>query len=419
MPRNIHNKLLIAVSISISVALAGIPLAAGAAARPAASAASQVSPRAAVPWHRVGPGWVLAQYWPGRFADPGKAIAAPVTLYLISPSGHRYQLHRWASTKQPLYVVDWSGDKTRILLFNLLTGRLSQLTLATGRVSPVSLPANVSPFFTVSYTRPTGQGLLAVRKIRSKTQLVRLSLTGRLVKVLAAGPHDATFVSSSAGRTIAVGGATGLQLVSTNGGLVRRLPVPGTGSSGCLPSRWWNSRTILATCVAKGARHDRLWLVPASGARPTPLTPQRGRHSPDPGDLDAFATSGALYLQSITSNGGLLIFRQGANGALRLIRPPGSAYDNWILAAHGSRLLVDESAPCRGTASARWFSPATGQAQTLVKAPRGRAGAVSVIPFGPPLADVVIAVGCGAGSASPVLNSPGASGIAPGLLRRS
>jgi TolB protein len=418
MPRNIPNKILIAATISLSVALGGIPLAASAAARPATSSAGQVSPRAAVPWRRVGPGWVLTQYWPGRFGFVKKAVAAPVTLYLISPAGRRYQLHRWASTKQPLYVVDWSGDKTRVVLFAPLTGRLSQLTLATGRVSPIRLPAGVSPYFTVSYTRPAGPGLLAVRKIRNRTQLVQLSLTGRLVKVLASGSHDGTFVSSSAGRTIAVGGAAGLQLVSASGGVVRRLAVPRTGSSGCLPARWWNSRTILATCVAKGTHHDRLWLVPASGTRPTPLTPQRGRHSPDPGDLDAWATSGSLYLQSITSNGGLLIFRPGANGGLRLIRPPGSAYDNWVLAAHGSRLLVNEVAPCRGTASARWFSPATGRAQTLVKAPRGRAGAVSVIPFGPPLADIAISVGCAAGRASRELSSPGTTGVAPGLLSR-
>lgn len=416
MPRNIHNKLLIAVTISISVALAGVPLAASAAARPATSAASQVSPRAAVPWRRVGPGWVLAEYWPGRFAFIKKAIAAPVTLYLISPAGHRYQLHRWAATKQPLYIADWSGDKTRALLYDVLSGRLEQLTLATGRITPISLPTGIIPF-QISYTRPTGHGLLAVRQIRNSTRLVRLSLTGRLVKVLASDPRDDTFVSSSTGRTIAVGGATGLQLISINGDVVRRLPVPGTASSGCLPARWWNSRTILATCVTKGAHRDRLWLVPASGARPTPLTPQHGRHSPDPGDLGAWATPGALYLQSVTSNGGLLIFRQRANGALGVIRPPGSAYENWILAARGSRLLVRESAPCRGTASLRWFSPATGRTLTLLKAPRGRAGAVSPVSYGPPIAATLLTVGCSGGPAR-ALSSPGASGFAPGLLRR-
>ena len=130
---------------------------------------------------------MLAQYWPGRFADPGKAIAAPVTLYLISPAGHRYQLHRWAATKNPLYLIDWSGDKTRALLYDQASGRLEQLTLATGRVSHISLPTRVSSFTDQLHpARRAGPARLPAGPAAA-AQLVRLSLTGRLVKVLATG----------------------------------------------------------------------------------------------------------------------------------------------------------------------------------------------------------------------------------------
>jgi TolB protein len=425
-PGNIPNKVLIAAAtLSLTAVTAGISPAASAAGRPpapsASVAATHVSPRAAVPWRRVGPGWVLAQYWPGRFADPGQAKAAPVTLYLISPAGHRYLLRRWAATKKPVGLTDWSGDKTRVLLFNQLSGRLEQLTLATGRVSPISLPRQVS-FFTTSYTRPAGQGLLAFRPVRGGSQLVRLSLTGRLVKVLASGPHDGTAVYSTSGATIAVAGAKGLQLVSTNGGVIRRLPVPRTGSSGCFPARWWNSRTILASCVARGAHRDRLWLVPASGARPRPLTPQHGPHSPDPGDFNAWATPGGLYLQAVTSSGNVLIFRQRANGTLRAVKVPGSARINWIASTRGSRLLVNQESPCASTDSLLWFNPATGREQSLIKAPRGRAGLLGFVPYGPPEADIIISVICPAARAtrelsSPGLSSPGAVEVAPGLPR--
>jgi hypothetical protein len=399
----IRNKLVMALmTISIAVGVSGLS--------PAASA----SPRPSVPWARVGPGWVLAQYWPGRFSYAGKAIAAPVTLYLISPAGHRYQLHRWAATKQPLDLLGWSGDKARALLGDPANGRLEQLTLATGRVSHISLPALVSPFL-VGYTQPAGHGLLAIRQARAGTQLVRLGPTGRLVKVLASGPQVGTFVSSNSGATVAMGGARGLQLVSINGGVVRRLPVPRTAPSGCLPARWWNSRTILASCVARGAHRRRLWLVPASGARPTPLTPQRGGHSPDPGDVNAWTAPGGLNLQSLTSNGHMEIFRQRPHGTLLAVKPPGSAFDNWILAMHGARLLVSEIAPCQGTASLRWFSPATGRGLTLINAPRGRAGEIGAVPYGQPLADLTIAVGCGADRAAHIVHSPGATIIAPGL----
>lgn len=363
----------------------------------------------------VGPGWVLAQYWPGQLAGLGQAKAAPATLYLISPSGHRYQVHHWATTKRPLYLMDWSGDKARALLYSPITNRIQQLTLATGRNTPVSPPSAVNRFM-VSYTRPAGRGLLAVRQIHGGSQLVRLSLTGRLVKVLASGPDAGTFVSSSSGAAIAVGGTRGLRLVSASGRVVRRLPVPRTASSGCLPTRWWNSRTILATCVARGARRDRLWLVPASGARPTPLTPQHSRHSPDLGDIGAWAIPGGLYLQGLGGNGRVSIFQQRANGQLPAIKPPGSAYENWILTARRSRLLVNEIAPCAGTDSLRWFSPATGRGQTLIKAPPGREGAVGTVPYGPPLADIIVSVGCGAGGAARIVHSPGAMTIAPGLV---
>jgi hypothetical protein len=421
MPRNIINKgLILPVAISIAAAMGGVSGAAGVTSRPATSAAgaraAQVSPRSAVPWRRVGPGWVLTEYWPGRFDFVKKAIAAPVTLYLISPSGHRYQLHRWAATKQPLYVNDWSGDKTRILLYNSTTGRLEQMTLATGRVTRVSPPSGVNPYL-ISYTQPAGQGLLAARRIKGHTQLVRLSLAGRLVKVLASDAHDATAVYASSGRTIAVAGARGLQLVSANGGVIRRLPVPGTGSSGCQPARWWTSRTILATCIARGTRRDRLWLVPADGARPRPLTPQRGSRSPDHGDFEAWTASSALYVQGLGTNGRVRIFRQRADGALPVIRPRGSAYLNWIETARRSRLLVYEVTPCRGIASLRWFNPATGRAQTLIQAPPGRAGVTSVYAYGPPVGNFGVLVGCGAGSATRMASSPGATGIAPGLLR--
>ena len=67
---------------------------------------------------------------------------------------------------------------------------------------------------------------------------------------------------------------------------------------------------------------------------------------------------------------------------------------NWVLAARRSRLLVNEMAPCRGTDSLRWFSPATQRGQTL--------------------AEIRVSVVCGAGRAPRVVHSPGAMTIAPG-----
>jgi hypothetical protein len=88
---------------------------------------------------------------------------------------------------------------------------------------------------------------------------------------------------------------------------------------------------------------------------------------------------------------------------------------NWILAARGPRLLLNENSACRGTDSLRWFNPVTGRGQTLIKAPRGRQGLVGAFPYGSPLTEVVVAVGCSGGRLALDVRSPGATGIAPGL----
>jgi hypothetical protein len=65
------------------------------------------------------------------------------------------------------------------------------------------------------------------------------------------------------------------------GGLIRHLASPGV----CTPVRWWSSSTVLASCAASELTEaGRMWLVPASGAKPTALTPPR----PDGPDLSDF-----------------------------------------------------------------------------------------------------------------------------------
>jgi hypothetical protein len=68
-------------------------------------------------------------------------------------------------------------------------------------------------------------------------------------------------------------------------------------------------------------------------------------------------------------------------------------------------------------AAALWFNPATGREQSLIKHPRGRAGAIGFVPYGPPNADIIIFVACPAGPAASVLGCPGAVEVAPGQPR--
>ena len=74
---------------------------------------------AGVPWSHVGPGWVLAQY---TTAAPEGGKTGPVTLYLISPGGARYQLARWPDFRSAPELVAWSPDGKRVL-FQVFSGK--------------------------------------------------------------------------------------------------------------------------------------------------------------------------------------------------------------------------------------------------------------------------------------------------------
>jgi hypothetical protein len=177
------------------------------------------------------------------------------------------------------------------------------------------------------YTPPHGLNILALQSHGSSFALARYSLTGKLLKVLVSSKW-AAFGEAYApdGATLAVAGPAGVGLVSNVGGVIRQLDVPGTDPTvGCTPERWWNASTILAACIAKSTNSEpRLWLLPASGARPTALTPQR-KAGHDLGDFDAWRLTSGLYLQSEGACGVTEINRQAANGSVTPVNVPGTS----------------------------------------------------------------------------------------------
>src|SRR5262249_29818937 len=163
-----------------------------------------------------------------------------------------------------------------------------------GKLTRFSLTGAGQP---LAYTRPDGINILGSRPDGTKARLVRYGLTGHQVKVIATGTGYDSAVYASNGATIAVSSPSGLVLASNAGAWARKSRVAGPSPTACSPERWWTSATILASCLTKGKNSLRLWLVPASGARPHALTPQRGSHSRDLGDLEAWQLRSGLYLQ--------------------------------------------------------------------------------------------------------------------------
>ncbi|HEX5288799.1 MAG TPA: hypothetical protein VFX25_08000 [Streptosporangiaceae bacterium] len=329
---------------------------------------------AGVPWNHVGPGWVLAQY---TTAAPEGGKTAPVTLYLISPGGARYQLARWPDLRSAPELVAWSPDGKRAL-FQVFSGqdRVEQLTLSTGRKSTFVMQGNATP---IGYTTPRGLNIVGTRTSGTRTILARYSLSGRLLQPLG---YSAGALYTPSGTEFAAGASHGIRLVSNRGSLIRQLTVSGTSVGTCDPVRWWNSGTILASCEPSGTGPRRLWLVPVSGARPKALTrPHDPRTTGDFGDLDAWRLPSGLYLQAAGACGVLHIYRQARNGSIKLVIPPHTTADNRVLTARGSRLLVQAPTDCVGSVSLLWYNPATQAEQWLIRPPAHVIGVTVAIPF--------------------------------------
>jgi hypothetical protein len=326
-----------------------------------------------VPWNRVGPGWVLAQY---TTAAPEGGKAGPVTLYLISPGGARYQLARWPDSRTAPGLVAWSPDGKRAL-FQVISGQggAGQLTLATGRMSTFVMQGNATP---IGYTTPRGLNIVGTRPSDNGLAEGRYSLSGRLLQPLGSG--GALYTPS--GTEFAAGASHGVKLVSNRGSLIRRLPVPGTSANTCSPVRWWNSGTILASCEPPDTGSRLLWLVPVSGAHPKALTrPHDPRTTGDFGDLDAWRLPSGLYLQAAGACGVLHIYRQARNGSIKLVIPPHTTDDNRVLTARGSRLLVQAPTDCIGSVSLLWYNPATQAEKWLIRPPAHVIGVTVALPF--------------------------------------
>jgi hypothetical protein len=373
----LRTPLTVIVAAVLSTLLLAIGTTAGvAAAQPAGQAQSaRAAQPAGVPWGRVGPGWVLAQY---TTAAPEGGKTGPVVLYLISPGGARYQLARWPDFRFAPQLLAWSPDGKRAL-FQVFSGQggVAQLTLATGRMTSFVMPGAANP---IGYTTPNGLNIVAGRPSGNGTILARYSLSGRLVQSLGYSA-DGQVLYTPSGTEFVTGASRGLKLVSNHGSLVRNLPVPRVGASTCNPVRWWNGSTVLASCTPPGSAAPQLWLVPVGGAHPKALTPPRNPSSGDLGDLDAWQLSSGLYLQAAGPCGVLQIFRQARGGSIKLVTVPHTNGDNQVLTAHGSRLLIQAPAECTGGVSLLWYDPGKRAEQWLIRAPGNVTGVASAVPF--------------------------------------
>jgi hypothetical protein len=348
---------------------AGVALAAPAtlAAKPAATSA--------VPLSKVGPGWSIAEYTTGYKNHPAKT-----TLYAVSPQGTKYAFYTWPakfSGANAFSVVDWSGDKQRVLVSNFFN-KFEQISVATGKViNTFKLPASVFP---IGYTRPDGENILA----QDNNSIVRYDLNGHLAKVLSKNASAA--IDSPDGTAVYLNAKNGIKEISNLGTVIKTINTP-VAEFGCTPVRWWNSSTVLGQCTEKhGPIDPRLWLFPVNGGKVTALTAQRGNSSHDLGDVNAYKLTSGTYLQALGPCSVEFIATQSSNGSVHQVSLPGVHYDSdVIVTGQGSSLLVKANSDCSPGTALLWFNPQTKKV-TWVLHPTGKSNGVeSAVPFGRPV----------------------------------
>ena len=333
----------------------------------------------AAPLPPAGPGSALVLY---AAAGSGHQPAAD-TLYLVDPAGVRYPLARIPDSDASARLLAWSGDGTRALV-ELSGGAVEQVTLADGQVSRVSLPAGVT---VVGYICPDGLAILGESTRDGLTTLARYSLGGTLEGVLATWPSGAAPAASpvfgtaalepSSGAFAVLPGTAALSLVSSSGSGSTVLPLPVNRGADCAPVGWWRDGVVLAECSGPGIAGPRLWLVPASGARPTALTPQRGQNGPDYGDINAWQIPGSgLYVQALASCGPPFIAAAHPGGTVTPLLIPGV-----VVAQAGQWLLTEQAGGCLGSTSLLWFNPVTHAERWVFRAPAADPGVISATAF--------------------------------------
>jgi hypothetical protein len=367
-----------------TTAVAGLAVPAMAAQAPAAQArvlgAGQTGTRASVPWSKVGPGWALALFSRSTGGEGVKPTNGSSTLYLVDPQGGKYAVYTWAARDGATQwlLQAWSGDVSRALFtsFTSTGEQLHQLQLRTGRLTTFAVKAAT----TVSYTRPDGLNILVARSTgESSWTLERYSLAGRPERTLATVTDNSAVAYQPGGATLAGSESNGLVLISNGGGVIRKLPVPGV-KYGCEPVRWWTASKILASCLVPAAPGPQLWLVPASGARPTALTPVRTHPTFDAGDFDAWQLSSGLYLDGYGACGTLVIGRQPAHGPEQQVSVPGAA-SSLIVTATRSSLMVERINGCSPGVSLVWFNPATRAMKVAIGTHGNQHGVVGLVPY--------------------------------------
>ncbi len=299
-----------------------------------------------VDWDAVGPGWFLVLY---DTMDMVAATPGPTVLYLVSPSGDRYEVATWASG--PYDILDWAGTGDAAMVLHN-GGVAAIVDLRTGvETSTIALPPDwySDP---ASFTSPTGMNVVVLTDDGTTQRVERRDRSGAVLAVLGeqASPSD---VRDSLGWLYGYDGtfalirhAGGIEYVANDGTFVRDLWTP--MAHRCSPVRWWDADTFVAACIGEGPAfpddYSQVWLLETDGTAGSPLTtiPPGPIAVVDFGHSDAWEVPGHTIAQWWGDCGSAGVREVAADGS---VTSPFLA-NGRFLEIDGSEMVLQQWAAC-------------------------------------------------------------------------
>lgn len=349
----------------------------------------------AIPWDRVGPGWLLATWNHNKGVAPGSHapgnVPNPVnSIFLVDPSGGRYLIAHYANEDEVL--MGWSGDARRALLVDSVSStRISQVDLASGRTTTsFTLPTSNSVFFeSVAYSRPKGLALLVTTQTNDAQLLQRFSLTGTLELTYPktfteVGSYAGSVLSSPDGLQLALGASKGIALLGNDGSVVTQVRVP--GATFCEAKRWWATNVVLASCGSSTSQ-PRLFTIPLNGGAAAALTKVPTVASGDEGDENAWSVGSAVYLQDAGGCGYQYLAKLRPDMLTKPVRVPDVVAGDsvFVLGAANGELALQATVACGSGQSALWFNPSKNTSTVVLGPPLNGGGVQVAVPYPDPM----------------------------------
>jgi hypothetical protein len=327
-------------------------------------AAGAVAARSAVPWSKLGPGWLLAT-WSQKATEVTGQGTGSATIFLVDPAGGRYDLGAAPAGR----LVDWSGSGTDALFLELPAQGAAGATqvvvenLRTGSQHAFT-PQTASTLFQVQFSKPEGEAVLV-----SGAPVRRYGLTGALEQTYpgsipgAGTPSKASgeAVETPSGAEVVLQAADGLDVVTNAGAPVRFLPPP-AGQSSCLLDGWWTGDDVLETCGG-GALYGQ----PVGGGNASTV----GQGATGGQYIDAWTVAGEVVAEA-GACGTTWLVNVGADGTAQKVTVPGAGSVAGIGVA-GRQLAALVTPNCdHPTGQApkgnvlEWYTPSSGALRTVL-----------------------------------------------------